>query len=445
MRASDLFLTKTGPSLSTLMKAEFQQYSPISHDWLHSLSIGQDSNNHRSNYLHFAMISIIRTPKAPVHREPSRRSSSLPRLSNHAFALDVDSNDLYEEMTESEPDSPVLSSPALLMYTETPRRRVRRSDSLPPSSKLETVLHHLKDDVRHNVIWAESPLADVMEVLRCHPKTMFPATLQNLSDFVADIFVDSFCDEIRISAAQERDDSGLPPSYAAKRPVYIATESIWLYLFRTMRFAPHALEGEVLQDTNIPMISDGLASQLASIHDRAKISLHPLSALFWEVEPKEVVVPTFDTAGDSPCQKVQVFVKRASECLPRIQPYESDYANGACLLFHGTRLSNFMGFRRQGIFPPAYPNELCRTRAFYTTNSLALAYAHPLFLHTRPGGGSVPDPVVVLVFKVDYAVLHGAVPPSPDAACLTSERFRYPDDEDELPEVTLFVFYRCRT
>ncbi|MCO5578088.1 hypothetical protein L7F22_031926 [Adiantum nelumboides] len=73
------------------------------------------------------------------------------------------------------------------------------------------------------------------------------------------------------------------------------------------------------------------------------------------------------------------------------------------LLYHGTRSFSLGSFKSKGIFPKLRPNEFSVTYVFCTSNSLRQAFEHP----NKHVAGNTVDPVSVLVFEVDVAVLHG--------------------------------------
>ncbi|KAK4700202.1 hypothetical protein P7C70_g6047, partial [Phenoliferia sp. Uapishka_3] len=110
-----------------------------------------------------------------------------------------------------------------------------------------------------------------------------------------------------------------------------------------------------------------------------------------------------------------------------IPPYDSnevDVTPGTTrLLFHGTRSSNVPLFRAMGVEPFFEPNECSPGNAFYCSNDLPNAYAHPLFVHPRPG--PTPDHIAVFVFAVDAWIINGEGSPPQVGRC---EWF---PDEDE--------------
>lgn len=114
---------------------------------------------------------------------------------------------------------------------------------------------------------------------------------------------------------------------------------------------------------------------------------------------------------------------------PPYNPLE-DVAPGTLrFVFHSTRASTLPRLRALGVDPPFNRNELSPTRAFYATNNLQVAYAHPLFVHPRPGRD--PDPDHVHAFALDAHRLNGDGG-GPDALVTT---WYHPDDESDFLEV----------
>lgn len=92
--------------------------------------------------------------------------------------------------------------------------------------------------------------------------------------------------------------------------------------------------------------------------------------------------------------------------------YDPGYScKGHVFLYHGTRSSSLFAFKSIGIVPTLRRNEFSVGPSFYVSNSLRHAYEHPLHKHVSQG----VDPVSVLVFEVDVAVLHGDKSPEGEA------------------------------
>jgi hypothetical protein len=67
-------------------------------------------------------------------------------------------------------------------------------------------------------------------------------------------------------------------------------------------------------------------------------------------------------------------------------------------------------------------------RAFYVTNSIEQAMAHVLYLCPRLTALDV-DPIIILVFSVDVAVLHGDRPSQNPSASFTNRWFEHDNPE----------------
>jgi hypothetical protein len=168
--------------------------------------------------------------------------------------------------------------------------------------------------------------------------------------------------------------------------------------------------------------------------------LRPEGQRFRNIQPTIISVDTFVTPKKSQHQRSIVCQAARTFLLdPIVQdlqskaydPYEEiplDSENKTRMLFHGTRRSRLPRFQVNGIDPEWRPNEMSSDRAFYVTNSIEQAVAHVLYVCPRLTALDV-DPIVILVFSVDIAVLHGDSPSHNPSASFTNKWFEHDDPE----------------
>jgi hypothetical protein len=164
--------------------------------------------------------------------------------------------------------------------------------------------------------------------------------------------------------------------------------------------------------------------------------LRPEGQRFRNIQPTVISVDTFITPKKSQhqrsivCQAARTFL--LDPIVENLQskaydPYEEipiDSENKTRMLFHGTRRSRLPRFQVSGIDPEWRPNEMSSDRAFYLSNSIEQAVAHVLYLCPRLTALDV-DPIVILVFSVDVAVLHGDCPSHNPSASFTNRWFEH--------------------
>jgi hypothetical protein len=85
-------------------------------------------------------------------------------------------------------------------------------------------------------------------------------------------------------------------------------------------------------------------------------------------------------------------------------------------------------FKANGINPRWGPNEMSSEPAFYLTNSIEQVVAHLLYVCPKLTGLDI-DPIIILVFSVDVAMLHGDCPSCKPSVTLTNRWFEHDNPE----------------